>query len=108
MWEPTLRAVLQQKRPMLFTSFDEQDQAQDVACLQALALDMGVSLSWTVEPSVNPFRSLKLDAHSNVKVCVTCCVRLHVSLCWMRADIWVLDMLGALANSTGKHKDGPV
>jgi len=81
-WEPSIRLALAWQRPMLFTSFDEQDCADDMAALHRMASAAGAGgdatlgdgevvaasedcfeLTWLQEPHANAFASLKFDAH---------------------------------------------
>ena len=58
LWRPALDAAFASGKPICFTSFDEQDKDADVA-----ALNSNYDMDWLLMPQLNPFASLKFDAH---------------------------------------------
>jgi hypothetical protein len=63
-WMPTIRKALQSHSAMLFTSFDEEDQRNDLAALEKLEESTeAMELEYSLEPMSNPFECMKYTAH---------------------------------------------
>ena len=62
-WHPTIHQALQTHRPLLFTSYDEDDQRYDMAFLERMHSIYEMDLDWQLEPALNPFECLKYTEH---------------------------------------------
>jgi hypothetical protein len=67
-WDPTMRMLLETRKPILCTSHGEDDAIADLKYIDAIAAqedhqDIGEPLEFLIPPHVNPFRTLKRTVH---------------------------------------------
>lgn len=63
-WDPTIRLLLQTRKPIVCTAHGDTDLGNDLAFLDKLSTeedsqDLGESIDFLIPPHLNPFRSLK-------------------------------------------------